>query len=270
VQATSPVDTSYGLFNANCSAMPIIVFSTDHKAGTITTMVNAVKKYNAENANPQGWRPPDDPDKAKDWKAPEPGTPEFAKGPYIEFSLATGNVGVMAATNEVIKAQEKPILIWVYVAIALCCWLAFRSIPATICVMLPLILVSLMAYGVMAMMGIGLKVATLPVAAFAVGIGVDYGIYIYSTLSAHMSEGVPLKEAYFRALHYTGKAVLFTALTLASGVATWLMSDLQFQADMGALLVFMFVVNMLGAILLFPALAHFLLEGRKITATLAH
>jgi len=41
-------------------------------------------------------------------------------------------------------------------------------------------------------------------------------------------------------------------------VATWIFSPLKFQADMGILLTFMFLVNMLGAIVLLPALAHWL------------
>jgi uncharacterized protein len=107
----------------------------------------------------------------------------------------------------------------------------------------------------MAHLGIGLKVSTLPVAALGVGIGVDYGIYIFSRLLHFLKEGDTLRFAYERALRETGSAVVFTGLTLALGVSTWTMSALQFQADMGLLLAFMFLVNMLGAILVLPALA---------------
>ena len=43
---------------------------------------------------------------------------------------------------------------------------------------------------------------------------------------------------------------------------TWIFSDLQFQADMGRLLAFMFLANMAGAVLLLPALAHVLYARR--------
>ena len=52
--------------------------------------------------------------------------------------------------------------------------------------------------------------------------------------------------------------MLFTGVALGVGVGTWLFSALQFQADMGLLLVFMFTANMFGAILVLPALARFL------------
>jgi predicted RND superfamily exporter protein len=71
--------------------------------------------------------------------------------------------------------------------------------------------------------------------------------------------GDTLSEAYYHTLLFTGKVVLLTGLTLAVGVATWLFAPIKFQADMGLLLAFMFVLNMLGALILLPSLAYFLM-----------
>ena len=49
--------------------------------------------------------------------------------------------------------------------------------------------------------------------------------------------------------------MIFTAVTLAIGVATWSFSALKFQADMGLLLTFMFMINMIMAVTMLPALA---------------
>jgi predicted RND superfamily exporter protein len=119
----------------------------------------------------------------------------------------------------------------------------------------------------MAYLGIGMKVATLPVIALGVGVGVDYGIYVYSRLETFLRAGMPLQEAYYETLRSTGKAVLFTGLCLAIGVATWVFSAIKFQADMGLMLTFMFLVNMIGALLLLPALARFLIDPAKIAAS---
>ena len=110
----------------------------------------------------------------------------------------------------------------------------------------------------MAKLGIGVKVATLPVIALGVGIGVDYGIYIYSKLETYLNAGMNLKDAYFNTLKTTGKAVAFTGLTLGVGVGTWVLSPIKFQADMGILLTFMFVWNMIGALVFLPAIASLL------------
>lgn len=242
-QATALVPTTSGLLNDDCSALNIFMFTEDHKASTIQNLVAAVEKYKANN-----------------------------DAPGVDFLLASGNVGVMAATNQVVKSKELEIVFWVYAVILLFLWLSFRTVSGVLCVVLPLSLVSVSAYGIMAVLGIGMKVATLPVIALAVGIGVDYGIYIYATLAEGLRKGLSLEEAYYQTLHKTGKAVVFTGLTLGIGVATWLFSALQFQADMGIMLMYMFTANMIGAILVLPALARFFAReeqkhlGEDITA----
>jgi len=231
-QAISPFDTGTGLLNYDCSAMPVLIFTSDHRADTIDGIIAAIDDFKKTQEHPG-----------------------------VNFALASGNVGVIAASNQVIKAKELPILLWVYAAIGLCVWLSFRTLASLVCVLVPLVVVSWLAYAVMVMIDIGLTVATLPVAAFAAGIGVDYGIYIYSVLEEQIGKGLALREAYKQTLHQTGKAVVFTGLTLGASVCTWLLSDLQFQVDMGLLLTLMFLANAVGAVVLLPAFASFLVKG---------
>jgi hypothetical protein len=112
----------------------------------------------------------------------------------------------------------------------------------------------------MGALGMGVKVATLPVIALGVGIGVDYALYMLSVMLTQLRQGMNLAQAYYRALLFTGKVVMLTGITLSIGVITWVASPIKFQADMGVLLAFMFLWNMLGALVLLPALAHFLLR----------
>ena len=231
VQAVSPVPTSSGLLNPDCSVMPVQIYTADHKAETIERVVDSVKDFNAANRNER-----------------------------ITFRLAAGNVGVMAATNEEVEAAQFPILGYVYAAVIALCLLSFRSVAATVCIIVPLAVVSLLAYALMAGLQIGLKISTLPVVALGVGIGVDYGIYIYGRLRAHLQEGLDFAAAYERTLATTGAGVMLTGLTLAAGVATWIVAPLKFQADMGTVLTFMFLVNMAGAVLLLPALGAWLVR----------
>jgi predicted RND superfamily exporter protein len=233
VQSIAYVPTSTGLLNENCDVMPVMMFTADHKAETIQRIVAEVKAFNREFGSEE-----------------------------LQFRLATGNVGVMAATNEAVSAAQFPMLLYVFSAIIVLCLVGFRSLRGTLCVVLPLGLVSLLAYALMTLLEIGLKVSTLPVVALGVGIGVDYGIYIYSRMSTFREQGKTLPQAYLETLSVTGNGVLFTGITLAVGVATWIFSPLKFQADMGILLTFMFLVNMLGAILVLPALAQFLVPDK--------
>ena len=256
-QSTALVPTTTGLLNDNCNALALFIFTKDHKAQTITALTDAVKRYQSEmNAD----------------KCP----PNRQAGDKcVTFRLASGNVGVMAATNEEVKRNELPLIAWVYGAILLFLWLSFRTFSGILCVILPLSTVTLLGYAVMDALGIGQKVATLPVLAFACGIGVDYGIYSYTVVAEGLRRGLSLEEAYYQKMRSTGKATLFTGIGLASGVALWLFSGLQFQRDMGVLLVFGFFTNMLGAIIVLPALAHFFSKeelkhrGKDLTADAA-
>ncbi|AZZ98067.1 MMPL family transporter [Pseudoalteromonas sp. R3] len=234
VQATSRVETSTGLLNGDCSVMPIIIFMADHKAQTIDNVVSQIKAF-----------------------AKEEGTDT------VQFKLASGPIGVMAATNESVSAAQLPMMIYVYGAVIILCLISFRSIRATIAVVLPLYIVSTLAQALMVKLEIGLTVSTLPVIALGVGIGVDYGIYILSSMMTQLKQGMPLSHAYRNALAERGSAVLFTGITLAIGVSTWIFSALKFQADMGILLTFMFLVNMLGAVLLLPAIGTLIWTDQK-------
>ena len=311
VQAITPIPTSSGMLNPDCSALAVFVFTKDHKASTLDRIVQTVNAYNSENA---GEYYEDHPEVNAEYcagktearreagarkvalqketevlKKKNPGISDddLAKHPSIvalmqeadeakaafkamdkacpvNFALATAQVGVMAATNEEVHRLEKPILFIVYAGVMLCVFLSFFEWQSIVSIMLPLALVSWMAYAVMAILDIGMKVATLPVVALAVGIGVDYGIYVYATYADACAAGYKAEEGYFKTLKLTGKAVVFTGITLSLGVATWLFSGLQFQRDMGKLLVFMFSANMIGAILLLPAIASFIVKPREL------
>ena len=225
-QAASPIETATGLLNRDASVMPVMIFLSDHKAETLRAVTTAVTTFSA--AHPS--------DKAT-------------------FLLASGNAGVMAATNEVVQAAERPILYWVFGAVIALCLITFRSLRATLCIVVPLVIVSYLAYALMVSLGIGLKTSTLPVVALGIGIGVDYGIYLFARLLSGLKGGEYFEDAMFEAFKDTGTAIVFTGLTLAIGVSMWIFSDLKFQADMGLLLTFMFLVNMFAAIILLPAMA---------------
>jgi hypothetical protein len=225
------------LVNTDCSYAPLVLFLEDHKAETLTRVVAAAEKFIAEN-------PMDN----------------------LQFLLATGNAGIEAATNDVIADAQFNMLIAIYAVVCVLIFASFSSFAAVACIVIPLALTSALCQALMAYLGIGIKVATLPVIALGVGIGVDYGIYIYGRMETYLKQGMPLQEAYFNTLRTTGKAVLLTGIALAIGVGTWIFSPIKFQADMGMLLTFMFLWNMVGAIWLLPALAYFLIKPEKVVA----
>jgi predicted RND superfamily exporter protein len=223
-------ETPRNFIDQDCSMLLVSVFLKDHRAATLNGTVVAVQDF-AKTRNLPG----------------------------VSFLLAAGNAGIAAATNQVVASANDLMLLEIYLAVIILSLLTFRSWRAVLAAILPLILTSILAQALMVWLGIGVKVATLPVTALGVGIGIDYALYILSVTLANMRRGMALSEAYYRALMFTGKVVMLTGFTLAAAVATWALSPIKFQADMGELLAFMFLWNMLGALILLPALASFLL-----------
>ncbi len=220
-----------GLYNDACGLLTVYVYLRDHKADTLARVVGHIEAFAQRNDTAD-----------------------------TKFLLAAGSAGIEAATNIVVKDAWRTMLLMVYGAVVVLCFVTFRSWKAVVVAVLPLVVTSFLAEALMVALGMGVKVATLPVIALGVGIGVDYALYILSITLSQLREGKSLSEAYYRALLFTGKVVMLTGVTLAVGVITWVASPIKFQADMGLLLAFMFLWNMLGALVLLPALAHFLLE----------
>ena len=221
------------LFNVDCSVMPVIAYLKDHKAETLTQVVQVAQEFAEANSD------------------------ENAR-----FLLSAGNSGIEAATNIVVQQANRTMLLYVYLAVIVLCFLTFRSWRAVVVAVVPLAITSILAEALMVGLGMGVKVATLPVIALGVGIGVDYSLYLLSVQLAEQRRGLSLAAAHKKSLQFTGKVVGLVGITLAAGVVTWAWSPIKFQADMGILLTFMFIWNMLGALVLIPALSYFLMNDR--------
>ncbi len=224
--------------NQSCSVSPLVAYLSDHKADTVARILKTAETYAAANNTAKG--------------AAEP----------VQFLLAAGSAGIEAATNIEVQKSIITMYLAVYGSTALLCLITFRSLRATIVALIPLVITTLLCKALMVWLGIGLKVATLPVIAVGVGVGVDYALYLLSVQLACQRRGDSLRAAYRRSLDFTGRVVALVGMTMAAGVVTWAWSPIKFQADMGILLTFMFLWNMLGALILTPALSYFLLNPK--------
>ncbi|MSP43885.1 MAG: RND family transporter [Alphaproteobacteria bacterium] len=230
-QATNQTETASGLLDAQCTILPTQIYLTDTKAKTVKTAVAAIEKFIEDPANQS-----DD----------------------VKLRIGTGNVTIVAATNQEVEESEIPMLLYVYGVVMGLVILVYREWRGAVCLVVPLILSTIIGNWFITGAGIGLKISTMPVLAIAVGIGIDYGIYEYNRMHLYLRMGRGPYEAFLGALNDVGSATIFTGGTLAIGVSTWIFSELKFQADMGLLLTFMFIVNMVGAVTLLPAMVAFL------------
>ena len=218
--------------NPNCSVSTVVAWLADHRADTLAGVLKATEDFAAAHNRPD-----------------------------VQFLPAAGSAGIEAVTNIVVRESFYIMHAVLYLAVIVLCFVTFRSWRAVVVAVIPLAITSILCEAIMVAMGIGVKVATLPVIALGVGVGVDYALYLLSVQLAIQRRGGTLREAYTRSLEFTGKVVALVGATMAAGVVTWVWSPIKFQADMGILLTFMFLWNMVGALVLIPALSHFLLRG---------
>jgi predicted RND superfamily exporter protein len=220
--------------NPNCSLFAVTAYLSDHRADTLDRVLKSVEGFAATHSRPG-----------------------------VEFLPAAGPAGIEAVTNIVVRKSFYIMHVVLYIAVTLLCFITFRSWRAVVVALVPLLITSILCEAIMVVMGIGVKVATLPVIALGVGVGVDYALYLLSVQLAVQRRGGSLRDAYKHSLEFTGKVVALIGVTMAAGVVTWAWSPIKFQADMGILLTFMFLWNMIGALVLIPALSHFLLRDVK-------
>jgi uncharacterized protein len=226
--------------NPSCTVFPVVAYLADHKADTLARVLAASEAFARTHDRPG-----------------------------VAFLPAAGSAGIEAVTNVVVRESLYRMHLLLYLAVVALCFITFRSWRAVVVAVIPLLLTSLLCEAIMVLLGIGIKVATLPVVALGVGVGVDYALYLLSIQMHCRRRGMSLAQSYAVSLDFTGKVVAFVGLTMAAGVATWAFSPIKFQADMGILLAFMFLWNMVGALVLIPALSHFLLDGPRHPADAA-
>ncbi len=281
-----------GLYNPDCSFLTQLIFLENAKAKTISKVINGIKDFREKNPapyrdvaiatqEPLGQLPKNLPDNitmalyrdtddkiiityepnkisaeniVADLKAKNV-LVTTSEDAGVKIRLAGGNMGVQAAIDEEVEESELPMLVYVYMAIIVLVVLTYRDWRAVISCCLPLTMATFLGYWFMLALEIGLTISTLPVMVLAVGLGVDYAFYIYNRIQFHLAEGFDIVVSYRKTLEETGMAVVFTAITMAIGVSTWAFSGLKFQADMGLLLTFMFMTNMLMTITALPCLA---------------
>ena len=172
----------------------------------------------------------------------------------IRFRLAGGLLGILAAVNEEVEWSYWASLIAVFVVVFVLCILTFRSFTAGLILIIPLAISQVLSEAFMLWKGIDLNINSLPVAAIAVGIGIDYGIYLLARISEEYEISGSYAVANRQAVETTGKAIIFTATTLIAGVIFWVFIDLKFQAEMGLLLGLLMFLNMVNALVFIPSL----------------
>ena len=203
----------------------IVVYYKDKLAPTVTNAMNKAREFFESNP---------------------------VKG--LKFSLAGGVIGIMAAMNETLINYQMATMVVSLIVTAGFCAIFLASFLSGFLLISSLIIANYIVFGYMALMNIGVDVNTLPVASIAIGIGVDYGIYVYGRIREEFVRLGDINQAIITAIMTTGKAVTFTVITIVGGVFVWYYSFIRFQADMGLLLTLVTLCHLVGCLFFLPAL----------------
>ena len=173
--------------------------------------------------------------------------------------LGTGTIALQQATNHVVERYHWTIIGLLNLVILMGCSLAYRSIVAGLILLVPVNLANFTLNASMHLIGIGLDINSLMVAAIGVGVGIDYGIYLLSRIcEEYHAQDQDWGRAITASLTTTGKAIMFTASIMLIGILPWyFLSELKFMADMGLLLVLIMLINMVLALVVLPLLVWF-------------
>tara|TARA_R110002096_G_scaffold420735_1_gene625983 strand:- start:23185 stop:25566 length:2382 start_codon:yes stop_codon:yes gene_type:complete len=172
----------------------------------------------------------------------------------LSFHLAGGIIGVTAAINEAVFETNRIVVPAVLVLIFLFVTFFYGSLHAGWLMFLAMSFATVLSYGYMGFMNIGINVNTVPIIAVGIGVGIDYSIYIMDRIREEILKTDTLQEAIIRAISTTGLAVCVTAGALMLGVIMWVfLSDLRFQSDAAFLLVVMLIFNMVASLFVVPS-----------------
>jgi predicted RND superfamily exporter protein len=186
--------------------------------------------------------------KTEDWIRKE----HKAKG--IDFSYAAGNIGMLAAVNQTVAPMLTLNSLQTSLVVFFCLFLAYGWAGSWL-LFLPLIFRTLLVFGILGFLKVGLTAEIIPVVALGIGFGDDFGIYIMSRVMDELKEKQgSLKEALIESMSTSGKAVFFTGLCLTIGIATWMISPILMQARLGALLGFFIFFNAIGTLVIMPSM----------------
>lgn len=226
--ASSPIPGALKEFvNPEETEANMVFYYKDHQGETIRRAIHMIKSWVDEKGN-------------------------AVEG--LSFHLAGGIIGVTAAINEAVFKTNAIVVPSVLVLIFLFVTFFYGSLHAGWLMFLAMSFATILSYGYMGYMNIGINVNTVPIIAVGIGVGIDYSIYIMDRIREEILKTNSLQEAVIRAISTTGLAVCVTAGALILGVVMWVfLSDLRFQSDAALLLVVMLVFNMVASLFVVPS-----------------
>ena len=223
-------DDTKDLFTRDYRAGAISVFLKDRKPGTLRSVIADTKAFVAKNQTSD----------------------------KVKFEFPGGMAGTYQAIIEEIESHEFLSVSIVVVVCLILTILAFRSVWAALIILVPLLIGKAITMAFMGYGSIGFFIYTLPVITLGFGLGIDFSLYILARFKEEISASGDFAAGYIKALGTSGRAVLFTGVTMTGGLLTLYLSEMRFQAILGSMLSVVVMANTVVALVFFPVFLSFL------------
>ena len=165
-----------------------------------------------------------------------------------------GSLPQTIAVDEVIVREKLVNMAQMAAVVLVMSTALLRSPVAALFVVLPLLLNVVANIGLLGWLGIPLDMGTATSSAMAIGIGADYELYLLLRLKEEFAQTGNAGEAIRRSVATSGKAVLFTALSIGSGYAVLLLSDFAFYTRLSLMVISTMLVSAFSALIFLRAI----------------
>jgi predicted RND superfamily exporter protein len=223
--AGSPPSETSKYLDPSYTMAHVTFFCRNHQGDTVERIINRCREYVTKFPNPS-----------------------------VDFRLAGGLIGVTAAANEEILKNDILMNVLGFGTIFFVLLFTYRSFVAGIMMLIPLFLANGVINAYIGFRHLGINLQSLPVVTVGVGFGIDYGLYIVSRAIEEYRDHLDFTKAVQRGMQTAGKAVTFTAVSLAVSTLAWYFSNIRFNSDMGLLLFLWMTISFLSTMTLLPAL----------------
>jgi hypothetical protein len=139
------------------------------------------------------------------------------------------------------------------VSVAILLYVMFRRISGVFLPLVIVVLSLLSTLGIMALVGVAIKVPTQILPSFLLAVGVGTSVHILAIFYQRLREANDKEEAIAYALGHSGLAVVMTNVTTASGLMSFATSEIAPIADLGLFAGIGVLLTFINTLVLLPA-----------------
>jgi len=185
----------------------------------------------------------------------------------IELKYAGSGYKGLVFTDLILKGQIASLLMSLVILIVLLS-LMFKNFMVGIIGSIPIIITSLIGFGVMGLLNIPLSTTTALLSSIAIGIGIDYAVHFLERYKIYAAETGNKKLASQYTMQHSGRAIVFNAVVVIAGFLVLLFSVFPPNRALGALVSLNMFTSLVGTVtimylLLFTSNIYFKKKGKK-------